>query len=106
MNIDGSWSDTTRGPVSGTTPFPIVAHLSRDAATHKLMPSDLRSTFVKHEPPSVTKHGRHTDVDSDDHVSEEQPRSDKGFPSVSGRRLHDHVVGRVETERGGRKTAK
>jgi hypothetical protein len=105
-NIGGSWSDTTRGSVSGTTPFPIVAHLSSDAATHELMPSDLRSAFVKHEPPSVTKHGRHTNIDSDDHVSEEQPRSDKGFPSVSGRRLHDHVVGRVETERGGRKTAK
>jgi hypothetical protein len=70
------------------------------------MPSDLRSTFVKHEPPSVTKHGRHTDVDPDNHVSEEQPGSDKGFPSVSRRRLHDHVIGRVETERGGRKTAK
>ena len=55
---------------------------------------------VVHEPPGVASDGCNADVDSDDHVPSEQPRTDEALTAVPRRDAHDAVVGRVEAERG------
>jgi len=62
------------------------------------MPRDLRTALVENEPPSITEHGSDTDIDTDHHITEEKPRSDKSFSTVTRRSPHDHVVGRVKAE--------
>lgn len=65
---------------------------------------DLRPSLVVHEPPSIAKDRGDTDVDADDHVTEEQPGRYEGLPARSRRRSHDHVVGRVKAKGCSRET--
>lgn len=75
-------------------------------STHKLVKGDLGTTRVEHEPPGVAKDRRATDIDSNDHVTEEKPLADKRFTAVPGRYTHNGMVGRIEAESGGRQTVR
>lgn len=68
------------------------------------MKRDLRSTRVENEPPSVTEYSSATDVDTDNHIPEEQPLANKRLTAVSGRQTHNRTIGRVESKGSGRQT--
>lgn len=67
--------------------------------TYKLIPGDLWSSLVEHEPPGVSEDGGTSDVNADNHVPEEQPFSNKRSPTVPRRNSHDLVVWGIETQR-------
>ncbi len=54
--------------------------------------------------PSISEHSSDTNIDADDHVTEEQPLTDERLAAVSRRYTHDRVVGRVKAECSGGKT--
>jgi hypothetical protein len=83
---------------------PAAAPPKRRGRTHKLVEADLRSALVEHEPPSISKDGRTSDVDANDHVSEEEPFRDERLGRVSRGRAHDRVVRSIEAEGGGGET--
>jgi hypothetical protein len=66
------------------------------------MVRDLWSTSIIDKPPRISENSRTTNVDSNHHISEEQPFTDKGLTAVPRRHSHDGVVWRVEAESGGR----
>lgn len=63
---------------------------------------NLGTSLVEHEPPGVASHSRDTDIDSDDHVTEEQPLADKRLAAVTWGYTHNAVVRGVEAESGSR----
>ena len=65
---------------------------------------DLRSARIEYEPPCIPEDGRAANVDSDDHVTEEEPLANKWLTAISRRKTHDRMVRWVKTEGGGRKT--
>jgi hypothetical protein len=60
---------------------------------------DLRTSFVEDEPPGIPKDGSASDVNTDDHVTEEKPRSDERFAARTRRSLHDLVVWGIKAKR-------
>merc|ERR1719402_1786529 len=70
----------------------------------QLVVRHLGSGGVVDEPVSGSSNGGHADVDSNSHVSEEQPGSDKSFVRSSGLLLHDVEIWGVEGEGGGGET--
>ena len=70
------------------------------------MERNLRSLGIEHEPPGIPKYSRAANVDTNDHVAKEQPRTDEWFTTVPRRQAHDGVVGRVEAESCRRKTVR
>lgn len=76
----------------------------REGKTNELMPTDLGSISIVHEPPRVSKDGGTSDVYTDDHVSEKEPSRDERLGRISGRRAHDGMVRAVETESGSGQT--
>ena len=65
------------------------------------MEGDLRALFIKHEPPSITKDGCAADVDTNHHIAEEEPASNKGLTTISGRNSHDRMICGIEAQGGG-----
>jgi len=65
---------------------------------YQLVVVELRSSFVRHEPPGGSTDSRTSDVAPDRHVPEEQPATDQRFLRVSRRFVHDVQIGRVEPE--------
>ena len=68
--------------------------------TYELVEGNLGSLGVHSEPPGISSDSSDTNIDSDNHVTEEQPFTNQGFTAVSWRNPHDAVIGRVETESG------
>jgi len=64
----------------------------------ELMERDLRSTFVEDEPPSIAENGSTTDIDADDHVTEEEPFANQWLSAVPWGYSHNAVVWRVEAQ--------
>merc|ERR1711962_796620 len=59
---------------------------------------------VEHEPVGGTSDSGSTDVDTNGHVSEEEPWGDEGLIGRTGLLVHDIKVGRVEGQGGGGQT--
>ena len=74
--------------------------------TYELVEGNLGSLGVHSEPPGVSSDSSDTDIDSNNHVTEEQPFTNQGFTAVSWRNCHDTVIGRVETESGSGETVR
>ena len=72
--------------------------------TYELVEGNLGSFGVHSEPPGIPGNSSDTDVDSNNHVTEEQPFTNQRFTAVSWRNPHDAVIGRVETESGSGET--
>jgi hypothetical protein len=68
------------------------------------MERDLRPFRVEDEPPRVSEHGSTPDVNPNDHVTEEQPFSNKRLSAVSWRNPHDRMIWWVKPKSGGRQT--
>ena len=61
----------------------------------------MRSARIEYEPPCIPEDGRAANVDSDDHVTEEEPLANKWLTAVPWWNTHNGVVRGVETERSG-----
>lgn len=72
--------------------------------TYELIERDLRTPSIQGEPPRIAKYGGDSDVDTNDHVAEEQPFTNERLAAVAWRHPHDRVVWRVETKRSGWQT--
>jgi hypothetical protein len=71
-------------------------------STYQLIVGNLRTTFVEHEPPDISKDGSNTNISTNDHVSEKQPTINQAFLAVTGRSTHDIMIGRVEAKSSSR----
>jgi hypothetical protein len=65
--------------------------------THQLVIGDLRSVFVKHEPPSITRNCGNANIGSNDHISDEEPFGHQWFSAVPRRYTHYRVIRGVES---------
>ena len=71
---------------------------------YQLVVGQSRASRVGHEPPSSSTNSSKSYVESNGHVTEEQPSSDQTFFRVTWGYRHDVWVRRVERESGGRET--
>ena len=74
--------------------------------THELVKRYLGASRIENKPPRVTKDGRTSDVQANDHVAEEQPLAYERLAAVSWWYSHDGMVRRVESEGGCRQTVR
>jgi hypothetical protein len=73
-------------------------------ATYQLPESDVGPLGVVDKPPDVTKYGGSADINTDNHVAEQQPTADESLVTAAGRALHNVMVWRVERQSSGGKT--
>ena len=71
---------------------------------YQLVVVELGSAMVDCEPPGGSTDSGAADVDTDSHVSEEQPSADEGFLGAAGHLEHDVQIRGVEAEGGGGQT--
>ena len=65
---------------------------------YQLVEGDLWPFGIEHEPPSVAGYCRHTDVDTNDHVAEEEPLRDERLATAAWWHAHDRMIRRIEAE--------
>jgi len=65
---------------------------------------ELRSLLIVSEPPGSSTDSRSSDVSSDGHITEKQPRADEGLSGVTWWLVHDLEIWGVESEGGGGQT--
>lgn len=68
---------------------------------YQLIISDFRTIFIKHEPPRWCRNSCSSNINSNSHVSKEEPAADERFFSLTWWLHHDIYIRRVEAERGG-----
>ncbi len=56
-----------------------MQYLGRPQYTHELREGDLWTVHVVHEPPSISVNRSASNVNTDDHVAEKEPRADERF---------------------------
>ena len=74
--------------------------------THELVKRYLWASGIENKPPRVTKDGRTSNVQTNDHVAEEQPLADERLAAVSWWHSHDGMVRGVESKCGCRQTVR
>lgn len=65
---------------------------------YQLVVGDLRPAIVQHKPPSSCANRRTSNVDADDHVTEEKPAADERLLRVARLLRHDVKIGWVEAK--------
>ncbi len=76
----------------------VTFYFERQRTSHQLMERDLGTALVEDEPPRVSENSRTSHVDTNDHVTEEEPFSDQRLPTVSRRHTHDRMIRRIKSK--------
>ena len=80
--------------------------MNRENGAHELVKRYLWTSSIENKPPGITKDSRTSNIDTNDHVAEEQPLADEWFTAVSWWYSHDGMIRRVESECGGWQTVR